>query len=135
MVLTEEECWERLRAAETAVLATVHRDRGVDLVPVVFVVDDRRVLMPIDAVKAKSTLQLKRLANIAADPRIGLLVDHYDDDWSQLWWVRVHGSATEAPVTDAWASALSDKYPAYRAEGAIASVMVLDVRTVSGWAA
>jgi PPOX class probable F420-dependent enzyme len=50
------------------------------------------VYTAVDA-KRKTTRRLRRLANIAANPRVSMLVDHYDDDWSQLWWVRADGLA------------------------------------------
>ena len=101
MRLDGETCWERLEAAEHGVLATVHPERGVDLVPVVFVVlaDRDRVVVPIDAVKPKSGSRLRRLANVEHDPRCALLVEHYDEDWRQLWWVRLHARAAEAEPT------------------------------------
>jgi PPOX class probable F420-dependent enzyme len=43
--------------------------------------------------KPKRTLQLQRLANIRAEPRVSVLADHYEDDWSELWWVRADGRA------------------------------------------
>ena len=94
MRLSRGEAWSRLRASDHGVLATVHPERGVDAVPVVFAVDGERILLPVDTVKPKSTTRLQRLANLADDPRCVLLVDHYDEDWSTLWWVRVHGTAT-----------------------------------------
>jgi len=92
--LDPDAAWSLLLTTEHGVLSTVHAERGVDAVPVVFApLDDRRIAVPIDTVKAKSTTKLQRLANIERDPRCVLLVDHYDDDWSRLWWVRVHALA------------------------------------------
>lgn len=79
-------------AAPVATLATAD-DQGVPhLVPVVFAVDGDTVYTAVDA-KRKSTQRLRRLANIAVNPRVSLLVDHYEDDWTQLWWVRADGIA------------------------------------------
>jgi PPOX class probable F420-dependent enzyme len=133
MRLNEEECWERLATAEHGVLATVHPERGVDAVPVVFAVAGRRLLLPIDTVKAKSTTDLQRLANLAGDPRCVLLVDDYGADWSQLWWVRVHGTAAPAPGESP--APLVAKYPAYAGPGAVEAVVVLTPTELTGWAA
>jgi PPOX class probable F420-dependent enzyme len=134
MRLNEEECWERLATAEHGVLATVHPDRGVDAVPVVFAVaPGPRLLLPVDTVKAKSTTRLQRLANLAEDPRCVLLVDDYRSDWSQLWWVRVHGTAAAAP--DESAAPLVAKYPAYAEPGAIEAVIALTPSAITGWVA
>jgi PPOX class probable F420-dependent enzyme len=131
--LNDEECWARLRAARHGVLATLHPERGVDVVPVVFVVDGAQIVIPIDNVKPKSTTRLRRLVNIAADPKVAVLVEHYDDDWTQLWWVRAHGHAAEAEPTADWAEALAAKYPQYQAPHSVASVIVVTVERLTGW--
>ena len=79
-------------------LATVTTDDTPHLVPVVFAVDDPDaaaavIYTAVDG-KPKSTQRLRRLANIEHNPRVSLLVDHYADDWTQLWWVRADGTAT-----------------------------------------
>jgi PPOX class probable F420-dependent enzyme len=136
MSLATPECWELLRSADHGVLATRHVARGVDAVPVVFVIDhDKRIVIPIDTVKAKTTTRLQRLANIATDARVMVLAEHYEEDWTQLWWVRARGRAGEVALTDGWMRLLAEKYPAYRAEGAIVSAIVVDVEEVSGWKA
>ena len=136
MALAAAECWELLRTADHGVLATRHVARGVDAVPVVFVVDDdNRIVIPIDTVKPKSTTRLQRLANIATDARVMVLAEHYEADWTQLWWVRARGHAGEAELTDAWAKQFAAKYPPYERDGAIASVIVVAVEEVSGWQA
>ena len=79
-----------------AMLATVGPDGAPHVVPVVFAVHDdgeqTTVYTAVDA-KRKSTQRLRRLANIEGNPRVSLLVDHYDEDWTQLWWVRADGLA------------------------------------------
>lgn len=132
MRLNAEECWARLGDAGHGVLATVHQDRGVDAVPVVYAVAAGDVILPIDTVKAKSTTRLQRLANLEADPRCVLLVEHYDADWSKLWWVRAHATAM---VTDAVLQPLTDHFEQYRAAGAVAAAVVLTVTEITGWQA
>jgi PPOX class probable F420-dependent enzyme len=105
----------------------------VDLVPVVFVVDGSQLVVPVDAVKPKADRRLQRLVNIEADPRCTLLVERYDADWSQLWWVRAHGEAVETGVRGDRLSALGDAFPPYRAPGAVTSLIVVDVHEVTGW--
>ena len=60
--------------------------------PVVFVIDGDNLYFAVDA-KPKQTKNLKRLRNIAINPLVSVLVDHYEDDWTRLWWVRVDGTA------------------------------------------
>lgn len=135
MRLDARASWERLGRAGHGVLGTVHATRAVDAIPVVFVVHEERVIIPIDSVKPKSGRRLQRLVNLQADPRCVLLVERYDDDWSQLWWVRVHGRAVEAEAADDLRTALADAFPAYRASGSVTSVLLLTPETVTGWTA
>lgn len=119
-------CRERLESAPFAVLATFGPGHRIDLVPCCFAVLDRSDAHGHGAVdlvtavdhKPKRHQRLARLANVAADPEVGLLVDHRDpDDWGSLWWIRVQGSAriTEAGADhEAALDALAVKYPQYR---------------------
>ena len=77
-------------AAEVARLATVAADGAPHLVPVCFALAGDVVYSAVDG-KPKRTPDLARLANIAAEPRVALLADHYEEDWTRLWWVRVDG--------------------------------------------
>ena len=89
MRLDEPAARARLVAHDHAVLATMHAERGIDTVPVVYAVDGDYVGVPIDLVKPKASVQLQREANLAADPRASLMAQCWDrDDWSRLWWVR-----------------------------------------------
>lgn len=136
MRLDDDDCWTRVRGATHGVLGTVHEARGVDLVPVVFAVVDHQIVVPIDTVKPKSTIQLQRIANVEADPRCSLLVDHDDDDWSRLWWVRVHADATVVTApTDGHRVALAERFPQYEPAASVAAVLVLAPDAISGWAA
>ena len=77
-------------AARVARLATVTPDGSPHVVPIVFAVDGDTIYTAVDG-KPKRSRQLQRLANIAAHPRVTVLADRYDEDWSQLWWVRADG--------------------------------------------
>lgn len=101
--------------------------------PVVFVVVDGQLVVPVDTVKAKSANRLQRLVNVEADPRVVLLVDHYDEDWSQLWWVRAHGEARSAEPTALHLAALRERFPRYRSAGAVTGSLVVTPTLLSGW--
>lgn len=137
MDLGDAACWARLARARHGVLATVHPTRGVDAVPVVFAVADNgqgpRIFLPVDTVKPKRSTRLQRVANIKADPRCVFLVDHYDDDWSQLWWVRVHAVATWSE--DEVAPGLAALFPQYGTPGALVGTITLLPTEVRGWSA
>lgn len=135
MRLDEADCRARLHASDHGVLATVHETRGVDAVPVVFAIVGREIVVPVDTVKPKQHTRLQRLLNVERDPRCVLLVDEYGDDWSQLWWVRVHGRAVVVDPTDEIVAALAARYPPYAQPGAVTSALLLVPDVVTGWAA
>lgn len=108
---------QRFADAPVARMATVSADGVPRLVPVVFVVCGETLYTAVDD-KPKTTRRLARLADIVATGRVSVLVDHYDDDWSRLWWVRVDGTAEVLPVdadeSGSAIDALVAKYRQYR---------------------
>src|SRR5262245_7024480 len=103
-------------AARVGRLATVTPTGRPHIVPCCFALLDDTVVSAVDA-KPKSTLALRRLDNLRANPAAALLVDHYDDDWAALWWVRLDGRAHVVDNNAARATALAalrDKYPQNR---------------------
>ena len=124
----------RLTAARVARLATVRAGGRPHLVPCCFALLDETICSAVDA-KPKSTLALQRLANIRAHPAVTLLVDHYADDWSTLWWVRVDGNATtmEGRDRDVAVAALQDKYEQYRGDPPLGSVIAIAIESWRGW--
>src|ERR1700722_1842677 len=93
MRLSPGDARQRLVTARVARLATVSAAGQPHLVPVTFAADAGTIYTAVDR-KPKSTTRLRRLANIAENPRVTLLADHYADDWTQLWWARADGHAT-----------------------------------------
>ena len=125
----------RFAAAPIAVLTTVRPDGAPHVVPVVFAVHDDVVFTAVDA-KRKSTQRLRRLANIAAEPRVSMLVDHYDEDWSQLWWVRADGTAQVYESGEDMAygyGLLRAKYAQYDRIALDGPVVTVAVQRWSGW--
>lgn len=116
--MTEQEAQQRFREARVAHLATVTATNDPHLVPVCFAVDAtvdgdvQTIYSAVDA-KPKTTPDLKRLRNIEGNPRVTLLVDHYDDDWANVWWVRVDGNATVEDDVPRAVELLAAKYPQY----------------------
>src|SRR6478752_4382843 len=110
-----------LEATRRAVLATIAPDGHPRLVPICFVVAGEPPILytPIDD-KPKRTddpLALARVRDIDADPRVTILVDRWDEDWTRLAWLRCIGSATvmppSAPDHPDLIAALRAKYPPY----------------------
>lgn len=86
--------------------------------------------------KPKSTLDLRRLDNIGAHPDVSLLVDHYEDDWARLWWVRVDGRAQVCASGPLWShalAALTAKYEQYRASAPPGPVIAVDITQWRSW--
>jgi len=93
------------------------------------------VYSAVDA-KPKSTLALQRLRNLAAHPAASLVVDHYDEDWAQLWWIRLDGVARileSGPEREAAIDALTAKYAQYVDTPPPGAVVALDVETWRAW--
>jgi PPOX class probable F420-dependent enzyme len=137
MRLDEDDARARLAAHDHGILCTVHAERGVDAVPVVYAVDDDCVGVPVDRVKPKSSSRLQRERNLEADPRATLLVDHWDrDDWSRLWWVRaeLRFQRDAADREAALAARLAERFPQYR-DQPFDRVVVLRVVGLTGWSA
>jgi PPOX class probable F420-dependent enzyme len=107
----------RFAAAPVARLATSSPE-GPRLVPVTFAWHAGTAVWAVDDVKPKRGRGLRRLRDLAADPRAALLVDHYEDDWSALWWVELRGTAAtlEGEAAEAALDALAARYPAYRSD-------------------
>ncbi|WP_219413634.1 TIGR03668 family PPOX class F420-dependent oxidoreductase [Pseudonocardia nigra] len=128
----------RLAAAPVARLATLRPDGTPRLVPITFALVDGVVCSVVDEVKPKRSTRLARLADVARDPRVGLLVDHYADDWSTLWWVRVDATAAvhaDGALRDRALAALRAKYPAYAAAAPDGVVLVVTPTRWTGWTA
>jgi PPOX class probable F420-dependent enzyme len=136
MRLDAAEARRRFVRADVLRLATVGADGQPHLVPCTFAVDGaRRIVIGIDS-KPKSSLNLRRLRNIAGNPRVSLLVDHYSADWEQLWWARADGVATiersGAEHAEHWGS-LRAKYPQYGGQVLDGPVIAVRVTSWSGW--
>lgn len=88
--------------------------------------------------KPKTTRRLHRLQNIAHHPDVAVVVDHYDEDWSELWWCRLRGNARVVDSGEDFEQgirALVEKYQQYRGEPMMGPVIVVDVVDWTGWSA
>ena len=126
----------RFAAAPVLRLATAGADGRPHLVPCTFVIDDAgRVAIGIDN-KPKASARLRRLTNIGENPRVSMLVDHYADDWTQLWWARADGTAAIERGGDEHAGHWRLLVAKYRQYGGVAQagpVIVVTVESWSGW--
>ena len=134
MRLTEADARERLTTARVARLATAGDDRQPRLVPVTFAVDGDRIYIAVDH-KPKTTANLRRLRDIRENPRVALLADHYEEDWTRLWWVRADGYASivddERRIRPI--DVLAAKYEQYRRNRPAGPVIVIGADRWTGW--
>jgi PPOX class probable F420-dependent enzyme len=134
--LTEADARSRLGSARVARLATVGADGQPHVVPVTFAVDGDLIYTAVDD-KPKTTPNLRRLRNIAHNPRVAILADHYSEDWDSLWWVRVDGRATVLENNDAVKDPLdklAQRYQQYRQTRPTGPVIVIEAERWTGWA-
>lgn len=156
MRLDADTCRSRFAAARHAYLATADPDGVPHVVPVTFALvtagtgtDPQaqpadEIIVAVDH-KPKSTRDLKRLRNLAENPRATFLVDRYDDDWTHLWWVRADAIAAvehaEVEHADrghqhrtAALDALAARYPQYRERRPDGPLIRARVTRWTGWA-
>jgi len=127
----------RVASAYVARLATVGADGRPHIVPICFALDEQTLYFAVDS-KPKQTTNLKRLRNIAANPAISVLVDHYEADWDKLWWVRLDGVArvvTDDGEVKKALRLLAARYSQYRATTPAGPVVAVAVAGMTGWSA
>jgi PPOX class probable F420-dependent enzyme len=127
----------RLTAARVARLATTDPDGRPHLVPIVFALDGDTLYTAVDR-KPKRSSKLQRIENARARPDVTILVDHYEEDWDGLWWIRLRGRARVLDHGDERERALAllqEKDPQYSAEPPEGAVLAVDVTEVLEWTA
>ena len=118
-------------------LATVGAGGTPHLVPVTFALAGDTIVTAVDG-KPKRGRPLRRIENVAANPRVSLLVDAYDADWTRLWWARADGRATvltDGAELEGALAALRARYPQYATVALTGPAMVIAVDRWSGWSA
>jgi PPOX class probable F420-dependent enzyme len=127
----------RVEAARVARLATAGAEGRVHIVPICFALGGQTLYFAVDA-KPKRTANLKRLRNIAANPEVSILVDHYEEDWDNLWWVRLDGTArveTQPGEVDVALKLLGARYAQYRVTRPAGPVVAVAIERMTGWSA
>ena len=127
----------RLATARVARLATTDPDGRPHLVPIVFALDGDTLYSAVDR-KPKRSTNLRRIENARARPDVTVLVDHYEEEWDHLWWIRLRGQARVldgGEERDRALGLLEDKYPQYREEPPDGPVLAVDIAEVQEWRA
>ncbi len=128
---------ELISESRVARMASVTPGLQPHLVPVTFALVDKVVYTAVDH-KPKQTKELMRLRNVAAHPDVSLLADHYEDEWSNLWWVRIDGQGRILRRDDereVALDALEEKYEQYRESRPDGAVIAIDITRWRGWSA
>jgi PPOX class probable F420-dependent enzyme len=127
----------RVAAARVARLATVRADGTPHIVAVTFALEEDTVVSVVDH-KPKRTQELQRLRNLEGRPTASLLVDHYEDDWSKLWWVRLDLAVEivrDGPRRTDLLEPLTRKYADYRVTAPQGPVLTMRIRSTTSWSA
>lgn len=135
--MDREEALRRLAAARVGRLATVDAGGVPHVVPFVFALQGKTLYWAVDR-KPKRSTDLRRIRNIRENPNVELVVDHYEDDWGRLWWVRARGTARLVEADDERGRALrllASKYEQYRESPPPGPVVAVDLTGVSWWEA
>jgi PPOX class probable F420-dependent enzyme len=132
---------DRMRAlvaqARIGRLATLTPDGRLHLVPICFVLAGDVLFSAVDE-KPKRSRRLQRLENVRANPHVAVIVDHYEEDWTRLWWVRLRGRArvlASGAETETALKLLADKYEQYRERPPGEPVLAVAVEEWRGWSA
>jgi PPOX class probable F420-dependent enzyme len=108
---------ELLERARVAHLATADASARPHVVPFCYALDGGSIVFVVDDKPKTPGKTLKRLRNLAENPHVALVVDHWDEDWSRLEFVLVHGEAAIVENPEGQARALErlrERYPQYR---------------------
>jgi PPOX class probable F420-dependent enzyme len=135
--LAEGEARARFGTVPVARLGTADAQGQPHVVVVTFAVRGDMIYTAVDQ-KPKSGTNLKRLRNVAGNPRVTMLTDEYSDDWDTLWWVRADGRAVVLADPQQMAEPLrllAERYWQYREAPPTGPVLAVTVERWSGWAA
>jgi len=135
--MDSEEMRHRIDGAMVALLATVGADGRPHIVPITFALDEDTMFFAIDF-KPKKTADLQRLRNIEANPSVSVLVDHYEEDWTKLWWVRADGTARiviDGATFEKGISLLTQRYAQYQSARPAGPMVSIAIQRMTGWSA
>ena len=142
-----ERCLERvLRTVPMGVMSTYSQE-AIHAVPIVFVNCNGYIWSPIDGKPktrgATNRTRLQRLENLERDSRFSLLIQNYQENWADLWWIRLTGNASVVGRDDIddWETleqALLAKYPQYASTPLLSAdrqLLKMGWHEVTAWAA
>ena|SRR5438874_5502237 len=141
MAVIDERARRFVERQRVARLATASSSGAPHVVPVCYALQAETLYIAIDEKPKTDDLQrLRRLRNIASNPRVAVVCDVYDDaDWSRLGFVLLRGAARVLEHGDEHALAVSGlraRYPQYHQMALDERpVIAIDVVRVTTWGA
>ncbi len=124
-----------LATARVGRLATVRPDGRPHIVVCCFALAGEVIYSVVDD-KPKTTWALQRLRNLTQNAAATMLVDHYDEDWAALWWIRLDGLGrviVDGREHERAVALLCAKYEQYRRRQPTGPVIAVDVARWSAW--
>lgn len=103
-----------LEQHRVAHLATADAHGAPHVVPVVYACVGERIYFVVDEKPKRTRTGLKRLRNIAENPKVAFIVDDYDENWTRLAYLLISGTAATVVDLDEYATALNvlqTRYP------------------------
>src|SRR5215471_2084690 len=115
---TQDNFMALIQAHRIGHLATADGAGVPHLVPICFTYDGQAIYSAIDhKPKRRTGYSMKRIRNIVENPRVAFLVHHYEEDWQQLYYVLIRGTASileSGPERQRALALLEDKYVQYQ---------------------
>jgi PPOX class probable F420-dependent enzyme len=130
-----DEMRRRVDEGRVGRIATVSPGGRPHVVPFVYVLQDETLYSSVDA-KPKRSPDLRRIRNLRANPAVEVVVDHYEEPWDEIWWVRMHGHGEvleSGPERDRALGLLGAKYPDYRDSPPQGAVVAVRIDRWRGW--
>ena len=132
--MDQEEIRQRVTAARVATFASVDAGGRPHAVPLCFALHGDKLYWAVDA-KPKRSQSLRRIQNLRANPSVSILVHHYEEDWTRLWWVRLDGNARElgGEEREIGLRLLAEKYDQYRTQRPSGACVAVEIQRWTGW--
>jgi PPOX class probable F420-dependent enzyme len=121
--------------ARVARLGTIDPDGSPNLVPFCYAMDGETIYTSVDH-KPKEGLRLRRVENLVRDPRVMVLIDHYEEEWPHVWWVRLRGTGRlveDATEVERGNRLLAQKYAQYADDPPPGPILAIEVSEWRGW--
>ena len=127
-----------IKGAKVVRLATVDQKSHPYVIPVVFVFYENSFFIPLDEkIKTVNSKKLKRVKNIEKNPNVTLLIDKYQNDWKNLFFLMIQGKAKmidgNSKLMDKIHKLLISKYPQYKKIGIGNSCITINPTKVTFW--